>query len=725
MTLLRRKKRIDQFLDESPTEIDPPDTPARGTAAANVDLITSILAVDFGNVRTRAVLIDQVDGVYRLVARTSSATTAGFPHADASIGMTRAIEQIGVETGRAFFRPDGRLIQPEQPDRSGVDLVVATASLGRRLRTVLVGLVPDVSAISAARAAAGTYVDIVGTITLDDDRSAQDQMNAIILARPDLIFITGGTNGGAETPVMEQAQIVRLASRLMPRGHRPIILYAGNSALIPELETLFAEQVFLVAENVRPMLEVEALESAQAQLGAAFDSFSEGQIAGFERVNELTRSGVFPAAQSMNLIADYIGRTTGDTLIVDVGSAVGVLSAYTRGHVSTSIRTDIGVGHSAAAALKAIGMERVRAWLPFVATDNEIATYTLNKTLRPAAVPERARSLYLEHALLRAGIRAILNTARPAWTRDTAYDNPDEPMPPFAQIIGAGAALTETGQPGMAALLLLDALQPVGMFRLKLDPGGLIAALGAVARSTPEAVVQVLDGTSLDDLGACIVVSGTPRANVPAVRVRVTNADGVTETHTVMGGQLWTFPILTGSQASVNVRILRRGLHIGGKTRLRLRVAGGGIGLIIDARGRPLPLGLTPRALAAQIPLWYANVTGATVAAIPEDWLSGKVTGDESTGDTEVRRIRRFITPPRRKKDDDSPSLDDLTEERTGLTQPRPLQTRRGTATRQRLDTEEIPDLDSMFGDAPDDAPKDKKKSSSEDDFNDIRTLFP
>ncbi|MDZ4764542.1 MAG: glutamate mutase L [Chloroflexota bacterium] len=733
MTLLRRKKRIDQFLDEQPTLVDPPD--ARGNAAPPQDLITSILAVDFGNVHTRGILIDQVDGVYRLIGRAMTSTTAGFPLGDASVGMERVIWQIGVETQRTFFRSDGRLITPEQPDRSGVDLVVATASLGRLLRTVLLGLVPNMSAISGQRAAAGTYVDIVGTITLDDDRSAQDQMNAIVLARPDLIFLTGGTDGGAEAPVMELAQVARLASRLMPRGHRPIILYAGNETLIAQLEALFVEQIFLIAENVRPVLEIETLESAQAQLGAAFDSFSAGQIAGFERVGEISRSSILPAAQSLNLITDYMGRTTGDTLVVDVGSAVSTISAYTRGHVSTSIRTDIGLGHSAAATLKAASAQRIRAWLPFVAEDNEINTYALNKTLRPAAVPERVRSLYLEHALLRAGVRTLLETARPTWTPDTVYDDPNQPLPPFAQIIGAGAGLTETGQPGMAALLLLDALQPVGMFRLKLDPGGLIAGLGAIARVNPEAVVQVLDGASLDDIGTCAVVSGTPRANTPAVRVRITNANGVRETHTVMGGQLWVYPIPAGTSADVRIRVVRRGLDIGGKMRLHLRVeggigSGGSTGLIIDARGRPLPLALTARGLAAQIPLWYANVTGAALKPIPEDWLTGRVTGDGDAGDTEVKRVRSFITPPRLRggllgaRGDESPSMDDLTEERTGNTQARRPTTRRGTAARQ---PDETPNLDDMFGTntAQPEPPKGKKPTKGDDDLNDIRNLFP
>lgn len=720
--LIKRRKRteLEAYLNSAPDNV-PAAKPPPTTSAP----ITSILAVDMGNVHTRAVLIDQVEGVYRLVGRSQTRTTAGFPIGDAYVGVERALLAMSQTTGRMLIREDGRVIIPEQSDRSGVDLFVATASLGRRLRTVLMGLVPDVSVISAQRAAAGTYIDIVETISLDDRRSAQDQMNAVILARPDLIFIAGGTEGGAEAPVLELAQTARLASRLMPRNHRPIILYAGNSALVERMEALFGDQVLLIADNVRPTLDVEALESAQAQLAAAFDSFAESQIVGFDRVGALSRIGVQPTAQSVGLIAEYLGRTAGDTLILDIGSGSSALAAYVYRHLSTAIRTDIGLGQSAGTLLRAVGVDAVRAWLPFIASDNEIAAYAYNKTLRPASIPERQRTLYIEHALLRAGARELLRAARPAWTTDSAYDDPNAPMPPFAQIIACGAALTNTGQPGMTAMLILDALQPVGVTRLRSDPGGLVAALGAVARVAPEAVVQILDGESLDDLGTCINVSGTPREGAPAVRVRVTNADGVRETHTVMGGMLFIVPLPSGLRAEVRVRVLRRGLHIGGKRQLRLRVMGGEAGIIIDARGRPLPLAANPRGVAAQLPAWYAQATGESVRRIPEDWLTPKAPAVTESAPAAAEMPAEPSEPKRRtlaeaarsgrrrgKKAEEAPRLAALTSEKP----------ERGRKRRGQPQEAQIAD-DDLFPDLSDDLPS--GKSEKKDDLDDLRTLFP
>jgi uncharacterized protein (TIGR01319 family) len=590
----------------------------------------SILAVDFGNVHTRALLIDLVEGVYQLVAQTEERTTGSFPIADVGVSFRRAVQQLSTVTGRPFLAQNGTIIMPEQMDRSGVDAFIATASIGRPLRTVLIGLTPDMSIASAERAAAGTYVNIVDVISLNDTRSAQDQLNAIILARPDLLFITGGTEEGARSSVLERAQVARLALRLLPT--KISVLYAGNSAISPQIHEMFdnVATVFL-ADNVRPSLEGEALESAQAQLASAFDSFAEQRGLGFEEISVLSRVGILPTAGSYHAMVSYLGKIAahGGVLAVDVGSAVSTLSASVNDHTATTIRTDLGVGHSARTTVSALGLEAVRRWLPFYADDNEILAYAFNKSLRPTTVPEDHRALYIEHALLRAALRGLLEAARPTWTPNDALDDLRQPLPFFERIIGAGAALTGTGRPALMAMLLLDALQPVGVVNMQADASALIAALGALARIKPEAVVQVLDSSGLEDLCTCVSVSGTPRRGGTAVRVSITTVHGETEKYTVQGGDLWVYPLSIGVHAVARISVAGSGLNINGKRSLKLEIDGGSAGLVIDARGRPLPLATDLKTLALQIPQWVAQATGDPVFEIPAEWMAPKVVEEE------------------------------------------------------------------------------------------------
>ena len=96
----------------------------------------------------------------------------------------------------------------------------------------------------------------------------------------------------------------------------------------------------------------------------------------------------------------------------------------------------------------------------------------------------------------------------------------------------------------MTAMLMLDALQPVGVVNLQADANALIPALGALARIKPEAVVQVLDASGLENLCTCINLSGTPRKGHAAVKVSVTTAKGETEKFTVQRRRIVGLPAL-------------------------------------------------------------------------------------------------------------------------------------------------------------------------------------
>jgi hypothetical protein len=541
---------------------------------------------------------------------------------------------------------DRRIITPEGEDRSGVDDVVVTASIGRPLRTVLIGLVPGVSIASGLRAIAGTYTQVVETITLDDSRSEEELLNAIVLSRPDLIFITGGMDDGAGEPVLAMAQTARMAVALMKGQRRPSVLYAGNSALIDAIRALFDGLATLfVAPNVRPSLDEEELEAAQLQLALAFDASAAGRGAGFEAVGAMSRLGVLPTAQSYNLIVDYLGQAvSGGVVALDIGSNVGTLAASLENKVDTVIRTDLGLGYSAPLLLETVGDDMVRGWLPFNISRAELQAYALNKNLRPAGIPETLRELYIEYALLRAAARALVHAAAPVWD-PSLTDHVDAALPTFGRAIVAGAAITSAGRPGLSAMLALDALQPTGVTELLSDPQALIPVLGALAHLNPAAVVQVLDTGGLERLGTAISLSGQPRAGQPAMRVKITFDSGQTDTHTIDGGGLWVYALPLGVHARVEAQAVGRGVSIGGKNRLKFEVQGGVAGLIVDTRGRPLVLARDAAGRAAQLPLWLSQVTGDPLREIDPRWLEALPEADEDTpaplAEPKRRRDRR------------------------------------------------------------------------------------
>jgi hypothetical protein len=635
----------------------------------------SVLAADFGSVHTRAVLIDVVDGVYRMVARSEGRTTSGFPVSDLTVGLNRVLSALSETTGRNFLAPDGQIITPERADRSGVDHFVMTASLGRPLRTVLIGLVPDISVASGLRAAAGTYINVVETLSLADMRSEEEQLNAILLSYPDLIFITGGTEFGAESPVLRLAEVVRLAMEVTDEHRRAAILYAGNSKVAERIKEMFngVTPVF-VAPNIRPTLEYEQLESAQVQLALAFNRQKAKGGEGFEELNQMSRLGVLPTANSYNLVVDFLGKANPrGVLAVDIGSAVSTLSASIGSEVATSIRTDIGLGHSASAMLNIVGTDAVKHWLPFNVASRDIENYALNKTLRPGNIPETLKDLYLEHGLLRAGVQSLVKASRPAWN-ELARTKTRTTLPDFALMIGAGSSMSRTGHPGYTALLMLDALQPTGVTQLQADPFGLISTLGPLALVNPEAVVQILDGSNMEKLGTSFSVSGVPRIGKNAMKITIKLADGTRFKQNVEGGSLWVYPLPIGQKAQVSVSAAR-GLTIGGKGSVKVNVEGGSVGLVFDARGRPLPLSPDVKLRALQMPLWVSQMTGDEPKTIDPSWLEEVVEERETVpvGKGKPAKAPKAQKPkkPARGKaqpadDDDIPLPDDEPEVTTG-----------------------------------------------------------
>lgn len=587
----------------------------------------SILSVDFGSVYTRAVLLDLVDGVYQLVAVAQTRSTDGFPVNDIAVGLDRVLRDLSETTGRVFTGEDGRIVSPETAARVGVDIFTATASIGRPLRAVVVGLYPEVSLESALHAASGTYVKVAATISLADGRDRDERLNAILLNTPDVILMVGGIDGGAEESVLALAEVVRLAVSLTDPSRRPTVIFAGNSALAARLTQRFEGLGrLLIAPNVRPTVAEERIDPAQLQLARAFDLYKEDRSQDFAPVAAMSAVGVLPTAQGYRIVADYLGKAysrnlSGGVILVDIGSAASVLAASFGGEVSTVIRTDLGLGHNALSLLTTVGEAAITGWLPFPPAAHELENYAANKTLRPATVPATLRELYLEHALLRASIQTLVEAARPTW-QDSATTRQAAESSAFGMIVGAGAGLTGVGHPAYTALLLLDTLQPTGISALYADPFGMIPALGAVAASRPEAVVQVLDGANLEPLGTAISVSGAPKLDKNALRVRITTQSGEKTQHIVKGGEVWVFPLPVGQQATVRLSVLGRGLTVSGKRRLRVKVSGGTAGLIVDARGRRLPLGKDYAARAAQMPVWVSQATGDDLLEIDPAWLT-------------------------------------------------------------------------------------------------------
>lgn len=554
------------------------------------------LAVDVGSTNTRASLFDVIDGRYRLVATSEAQSTAGPPLFDLSEGVRLAMDRVQDITGRHLIDESDSLILPTTGFGTGIDLFVASVSAGQRVRTVLAGLMPGVSMASARRLAASTYIDVVGEITLVDERRMEDLVSVVVSTNPDLILVVGGTDNGASKPIFQLIDILKLGISLIPEGRRPRIVFAGNRSLGALVTDQLAERTNItLMPNVRPALSVEDLTPARLQLAEALFEIRSSRVTGYQELKQWTGGTLLPTGEAYGRLIRYLSRIYDPdkgVLGVDLGSSHTTIAAAFEGDLNLTVNCDLGAGSAVLGLLEQGSMPKTVRWLPKEITDSEVRDYAYNKSVHPGSIPVTMDELYIELAIARQLIRYALFHARESWP-EGKNSRSSLLLPSVEPIVAAGATLARAPNPGYTALVLLDALQPTGVSTLVLDPYSLAPALGATAGPLPVAAVQLLEAGVLVSLGTvvCPIGRGRPGRKVLSYQLEMEET-GQQLSGEIESGQIKVIPLGPGQFGKLSLRP-ERGYDVGFGTLGRsgsLRVSGGTVGVIIDARGRPLIL---------------------------------------------------------------------------------------------------------------------------------------
>jgi hypothetical protein len=556
----------------------------------------SLLAVDVGAAVTRAVLFDVVEGQYRFVASGQAPTTAEAPLKDVAEGVRDAIRDLEAVTGRHFLDANRTLMIPSQPDGMGVDRFTATLSVGPTLRAVVVGLLSDVSIESARRLAETSYTQVMDVIDLNDRRTEDQQIDAVIRARPDLIIIAGGTDGGAWRSMRKTLEAIGLACYLMPAEKRPSVLFAGNQKLVNEVKTSLGSfsNGLRFAPNVRPSLETEDLMPAAKVLAELIPEIRKRQLKGIEELTSWSSTEIQPTSFGTGRIVQYLGKTYGTNrsiLSVDIGAAAMTFAASLKGETVLSVFPQFGLGENLAGLLRFTDLDEIMKWLPLDASPTLVRDHIFRQALYPTSIAATKEDLVVSQTVA----RQLLHLSARAFVKGLRDGNRFAVtglMPDFDIIIASGGLITSAPTAGQGLLLLLDGLQPVGVSTLILDQNNLLPLMGAIAPQNPLLPVQMIESTSFVNLAT--VVSPVCRASygAPVLQAHLKYENGTETRLEVKYGGLEVIPLPANERGELSLRPLHRA-DVGsgpGVGRDRINVKGGALGVVIDARGRPLAL---------------------------------------------------------------------------------------------------------------------------------------
>ncbi len=552
----------------------------------------SLITLDIGNTITRALFFDVVSGKYRFVASASAPTTAGAPLFDVTEGAWRAIEELQHITSRTFLSEKEGLIIPSTKDNQGVDIMAATMSAGNPISVVTVGLLDNVSLLNAQYLAHTTYSKIIAEISLNDRRTSSDRINLLTEKRPDLIIITGGTNKGASKSLLNILESIGLSSYLLDESQRPHILYAGNEELQEEVKSgLEKISKLRISPNIQPVLGKENIYPAQNELNEIYKDVRKKQTGGIREVLSWTDGNFTSTASALGRVIRFLSEKyepEKGVMGIDIGSYATILAAASSGEETLRVFPGLGVGAGCTGVLKESSLEEITRWLPLKLAKQDVLDYIYTKSAYPASLPTESEHLEIEIALAKQALRIASKKTIPSLhKRSTA---PSSLMPPIEPIIGLGRILTQAPTRSQSLSILLDGIQPTGVTTLALDQNDLLPGLGAASDINPLLTVQVIESNTFLNLGTIIAPIGYARPGTPILRIRVNREDGRTFTREIKFGSLTVLPIEIGEKVSLHLRPLHRfdvGMGGPGKSG-KVNAVGGSLGIIIDARGRPL-----------------------------------------------------------------------------------------------------------------------------------------
>ena len=587
-----------------------------------VQEIRSILATDCGSTTTKAILIEKRGDEYHLVVRGEAPTTVEAPVEDVTAGVINAITEVEELAGRRLLK-DGQIIKPQQGDE-GTDLYISTSSAGGGLQMMVAGVVRNLTAESAERAALGAGAIVMDVIASNDKRLPHEKIERIRHLRPDMVLLSGGVDGGTTSHVAELAEIIEAANpkpRLGVTYELPVI-YAGNKDASEIVGDRLGDKMALeVVDNLRPVLERENLMPTRLKIQDQFLEHVMAHAPGYRKLISWTDAPIMPTPGAVGAIMQTIAAQQNIQVVgVDIGGATtDVFSVFKNQEgeaiFNRTVSANLGMSYSISNVLAEAGMENVLRWVPFDIDVSDLGNRIKNKMIRPTTIPQALGELIIEGAIAREALRLAFDQHKQLAVELRGVQQQRTISEAFAQsetgatlvdmlsldlIVGSGGVLSHAPRRNQAMLMMVDAFQPEGVTHLAVDSIFMMPQLGVLAQVNEAAATQVFERDCLIHLGTCIAPVGVAAPG----DLGVTISGDLTET--VPFGELRLYPLGVGEKAWVTIQPERRlDMGAGRGQPIEAEVEGGVVGLVVDTRGRPLEVSNASTERVASLKKWF------------------------------------------------------------------------------------------------------------------------
>ena len=574
---------------------------------ANLNDPQVILATDCGSTTTKAILIEKIDGVYRQTYRGEAPTTVEEPIADVTMGVVNAATEVGELAGRRLIDENGQIIRPAN-GKDGCDIYISTSSAGGGLQMLVAGVVREMTAASAERAALGAGAIVMETLASNDKRRPYEQIQRIRELRPDMILLAGGTDGGTKSHVVQLAELIAPA-KPQPRfggQYKMPVIYAGNKDAAPLVEEVLGDSVELsIVPNLRPVLESENLGPARDRVHDLFLEHVMAHAPGYDKLISWADAPIMPTPGAVGDILKTIADLQGINAVgVDIGGATTDVFSVFEGTFNRTVSANLGMSYSISNVLAEATLPMILRWVPYDCDERELRNRVKNKMIRPTTIPQTLDALMFEQAVAREALRLSYLQHQQFATSLAGVQRQRSIGDAFGQqggpqtivnnmtlnlLVASGGVLSHAPRMEQTVMMLIDSFEPEGITRLAKDSIFMMPHLGVLASVHQQAAMEVFERDCLIYLGTCVAPKGQAKPGELICRYRLQG--DLTESGELHYGDLIRLSLDPGQSAQIHLEPARQfDIGSGPGKPLTATVHGGTVGLVLDGRGRPLVL---------------------------------------------------------------------------------------------------------------------------------------
>ncbi len=482
-----------------------------------------IVISDLGSTNTKTVLLENLADSFKLVGISKADTTVEAPLNDVTLGLLETIRDLESKHKLQLLKTGTDAIEVSEDVE-----FFCTSSAGGGLQILVIGLTLFDSASSAKRAAYGAGGVLLDTFTIDDKRSAIEQMLEMKTLHPDMILITGGTDGGAITGILRLTEILRIANPDPKYAGADLIpaLYAGNTDAKELIKGMLKDSFAIsLLPNLRPTLMEENLKPTRDMIQQVFLENVMEKAPGYHKVKESSSAPILPTPVAvLNSLELFSSLHQEGILAFDIGGATTDVFSFIQGNPQRTVSANLGMSYSALNVLSDAGLDRLQQFLPQEIDSSELRNYLGNKSLYPTHSHQDTRSLMIEHALAKVAIAQALeqhqqmhfNTGKIGFLDKLKAGERDKYVDKFEYVsqeqsyrfshsdigilVGIGGVFTAVQNQLQAAMILIDAVKPKGCTTVFRDIHFLSPHMGVLRSSYPKPTATLLAKELLEPL---------------------------------------------------------------------------------------------------------------------------------------------------------------------------------------------------------------------------------